>query len=100
MNLLSNLPPTSRVLSTLKQVTNQDVAKEYRLLQFLFGIRPYTFDLEREERNREAENRKKLEDLLNKAGVIYKFEITGIPKEKKQQEAGKQKSGGFGSLGK
>jgi hypothetical protein len=40
------------------------------------------------------------EDLLNKAGVIYKFEITGIPKEKKQQEAGKQKSGGFGSLGK
>ena len=100
MNLLSNLPPTSRVLSTLKQVTNQDVAKEYRILQLLFGIRPYTFDLEREERNREAENRKKLEDLLNKAGVIYKFEITGIPKEKKQQEAGKQKSGGFGSLGK
>jgi len=96
MNLLTNLPPTSRVISALKQVSNQDVATGYRLLQQLVGIKPYTFDLEKEERKREIETKKKLEDLLNRAGVIYKFEITGIPKEKKSQQ---QKVGGFGSLG-
>ncbi|MBU0476392.1 hypothetical protein KKB68_00005, partial [Patescibacteria group bacterium] len=95
MNLLTNLPPTSRVFSALKQVSNQDIAPGYRVLQQLVGVRPYTFDLEKEERKRENETKKKLEDLLNNAGVIYKFEITGIPKENKQQ-----KTGGFEGLGK
>ncbi len=82
MNLLVSLPPTSRVISTLKQVTNEDVTAGYRTLQFLIGVKPYAFDLDREAQKREIEQRKKLEDLLNKAGVIYKFQITGVPKKK------------------
>lgn len=77
MNLLLNLPPTSRVLSTLKQISNQDLSEGYRLLQFLAGVRPYSFDLEREERLKEKNYRTKLEDLLQKAGVVYKFQRVG-----------------------
>ena len=82
MNLLNSLPPTSRVISALKQVTNTDIDAGYRLLQQFTGLRPYTFDLDKEAKKRETEERKALEDILNKAGVIYKFEITGVPKNK------------------
>jgi len=78
MHLLTNLPPTSRVLSALKQVQNQDLDKGYKTIQQLIGVRPYTFNLEREQRKRETENRRKLEDLLQKAGVVYKFQRVGI----------------------
>jgi hypothetical protein len=95
MNLLTSLPPTVRVLSVLKQVTNESIDSGYRTLQFLIGVRPYTFDLDLEAQKREKETRTKLENLLDKAGVIYKFEITGVPKEKKSPK----KEGGFKGLG-
>jgi len=82
MHLLLNLPPTSRILSTLKQVQTQDVSQGYKILQQTVGIRPYSFDLEKEERKRETEMRKEIEDLLDQAGVVYKFDIIGIPEEK------------------
>ncbi len=80
MNLLLNMPPFSRVFSAIKQITNQDVSGGYRILQQLTGVRPYSFDLEREERVKEKAYRTQLEDLLQKAGVVYKFQRVGIPK--------------------
>lgn len=74
MYLLINLPPTSRVFSALKQVENVDLDKGYRLLQQLTGVRPYKFDLERIERQKEKEQERKLVDLLQKVGVVYKLE--------------------------
>jgi len=83
MNLVNNLPPTSRVLSTIKQVTNEDVSGSIRAWQQITGIRPYSFDLEQEAAKRERELKTKLETLLNKAGVTATFKRTFIPKEDK-----------------
>lgn len=80
MHLLTNLPPTSRVLSALRQATSTDVDQGYRILQQLVGIRPFAFDLDFETRKRENERRKQLEDLLTKAGITYRFQRTFIPK--------------------
>lgn len=82
MNLLLNLPPTSRVFSSLKQMQAQDVSTQAKTMQSLIGTKVFSFDLEREAAKREKELRTKLEDLLNKAGVIAKFNRTFIPKEK------------------
>lgn len=73
MHLITNLPPFTRVFNTLRQVTNQDISGGYRTLQFLTGVRPFPFDLEREERKRERELQDKLEKLLDQAGVGYQF---------------------------
>ena len=82
LHLLLNLPPTSRVLSSLKQIEAVDVPQGSKILQQLVGVRPFTFDLEREEEKRERELKKQLEQLLINAGTVSKFERTFIPKSK------------------
>ena len=81
MNLLLNLPPTSRVFSSLKQMQAVDVSTQSKILQQLIGIRPFSFDLEREAAKREKEFQRKLEDLLTKAGITAQFKKTFIPKK-------------------
>ena len=80
MHLLLNLPPTSRVLSTLKQIETEDVATGSRILQQTIGVKPYSFDLEVEAAKRQNEQKAKLEELLTSAGVVYQFKRTYMPK--------------------
>ncbi|MEK0325140.1 MAG: hypothetical protein QQN63_05495, partial [Nitrosopumilus sp.] len=81
MHILLNLPPTSRVLTSLKQIQAADVSGQSKILQQLVGLRPFSFDLEQEATKRERELKEKLEKLLINAGVVAKFSRTFIPKD-------------------
>lgn len=81
MNLLNNLPPTSRVINAIKQMDSQDTTVRAKALQFILGAKAYSFDIEREQAKRERETRQKLEKLLTDAGVTAQFTRTYIPKE-------------------
>jgi len=81
MNLVNNLPPTSRVLSSLKQIQAVDVSNGNKILQQLIGVKAYSFDVIQEQAKREKELREKLENLLNDAGILAKFSRTYIPKK-------------------
>jgi hypothetical protein len=82
MNFVLQLPPTSRVLSAMRQMENQDLDTQLKVWQQLTGIRPYSFDLEQEAARREKELRVKLEDLLTDAKVTAQYKRVFIPKEK------------------
>ena len=79
MNLILNMPLFSRTLSSLKQMDSSDVSKQIRALQFFTGIKPFTRDLEVEAIRREAELKKKLEEILTRARITATFERTFIP---------------------
>lgn len=81
MHLIGNTPVTGRVLSSIKQMQNEDVSGQDRLLQQIIGLRPYSFDLEQESFKKAREEKKQLEELLKRAGVIAEFKKTFIPKE-------------------
>lgn len=80
MNLLLNLPPTSRVLSTIKQVETADVGSGSKVLQQLLGVRPYAFDVNNEANKRANELKGQLESLLTNARVTSQFTNTYVPK--------------------
>lgn len=73
MHFLLNMPPTSRVLSAIKQMDSEDVSEQNKTLQFLLGIRPFAFDLELESAKREKELKDKIETVLSEAGIGYEF---------------------------
>ena len=81
MNLLLNLPPTTRVFSSLKQMDAVDVSEQDKILQQLTGIKPFTFDLAKEQAKRDKELAAKLTKLLDNANVVATFSKTYIPKE-------------------
>lgn len=83
MNLVLNLPPTTRVFGALKQMDAVDVPEQAKIIQQLTGVKPYSFDLEHERAKREKEMMNKLEDLLTKAHVTAQFSRTFIPKKQK-----------------
>lgn len=83
MNLVNNLPPTSRVLSGLKQMDAVDVDAQAKIMQQLVGSRVYSFDLVQEQQKRQKAMASQLQDLLTTAGVTAQFQTTFIPKEKK-----------------
>lgn len=85
MHLLSSLPPTARVLSSLKQMQNQDISDQFKILQTLVGVRPFEFDLEVEAGRREKELRQELERVLDTANVGYTMNRFVLPKEVKQE---------------
>lgn len=85
MNFVLQLPPTSRVLSAMRQMENQDLDTQLKVWQQLTGIRPYSFDLEQEAARREKELRSKLEDLLTDAKVTAQYKRVFIPKEKTEE---------------
>lgn len=83
MNLVLNMPPTSRVFSSLRQMQAEDVQGQSKIIQQLIGVRPYAFDIEEEAARREKETMRQLEDIMNKAGVVGTFNRTYIPNEDK-----------------
>jgi len=83
MHLFLNLPPTTRVLTALKQMETVDVSTQGKIAQQLIGVKAFSFDLEQEQQKREKELRGDLEELLTNAGVTYQFTRTFIPKQNK-----------------
>lgn len=81
MHMILNLPPTSRVFSTMKQMQTVDVSEQSKLLRFLIGTKASTFDLNVEEERREKELRKSIENILDDANVGYKIERFVLPKK-------------------
>lgn len=74
MYLINNLPPTSRVLTTIKQMENEEVSDQNKLLQGLIGVRPFAFDLEKEAKKKEQALQNDIEKILIDARVGYKFD--------------------------
>lgn len=83
MNFILNLPPTSRMFTTLRQMDTADVATQAKIFQATTGVKVYSFDLEAERAKKEREMKQKLEDLLTKAGVTAQFTRTYIPQSQK-----------------
>ncbi len=73
LHFILNLPITSRVMSAMKQMQNQKLSGQARLLQQLIGIKPYAFSLQLEQQRRTRELQQKLENILSTAGVGYKL---------------------------
>lgn len=83
MNLVLNLPPTTRVFSALKQMDAVDVSDQAKLVQQLIGSRVYSFDLVQEQAKRQKAMADQLQNLLTNAGVTAQFQTTYIPKATK-----------------
>lgn len=79
LHLVQNLPPSARVLSALRQMENENVETGSKIMQQLIGVKPYSFDLQKEAEKRDRELRKKLEDVLTAAGVTARFSKTYVP---------------------
>lgn len=83
MNLVLNLPPTTRVFGALKQMDAVDVSNQAKIVQQLIGSRVYSFDLVQEAEKRQKAMADQLQNLLTTAGVTAKFQTTYIPKAQK-----------------
>lgn len=81
MHLVNNLPPTTRILSTIKQLQKPGVDAQTKIWQQLIGFNPHDFDLELEAKRREDELRKELEGVLDTANVGFSFSRFVLPKD-------------------
>ncbi len=80
MNLLLNLPPTSRVFSSLKQISTVDPASQAGIMEQLIGTHAYNFNLTTEAQRQENALKQQLMDLLDNAKVTAKYTRAFIPK--------------------
>ena len=80
MHLILNLPPTARAFTVLRQLQNENVETDMKILQNLIGIRVESVNLEDEEIKKEKELKRAIEDALTQAGVTAQFKRTFVPK--------------------
>ena len=85
MHLITNLPPTPRVFSTLSQFEGPNSTAQQLLLSNTIGVKLSSFDLEVEQAKKEKILRQQLEDLLTNARITAKFTRTYIPKTAEEQ---------------
>jgi hypothetical protein len=82
MNLFSNLPPTSRVMSSLKELQesgdNMDTINQ-KVMEQLLGAKYYSFDLTQEAQIQQNQLKKELQDMLDRAGVTATYSQSYIP---------------------
>jgi len=81
MFIIQNIPPSSRVVSVIGQLEDENVSGKLKLMRQLTGLKPYGKDLTEEELYREKEKIKALQDLLDKSGVAPIFKRSFIPKD-------------------
>jgi len=72
---------TSRGVSYLDQVFGNDLKGFVKTLKTTTGIKPQQVDIEQQKYFNELDKQRALEDLLNRYGVVKKFERTYIPKK-------------------
>lgn len=80
--ILNNIPPSSRVVSTIGQLEEENVSGKLKTLRQLTGLKPYGVDLEEQELYAEKDKIRELQDLLDKSGVAPIFQKSFIPKKK------------------
>lgn len=82
MNLLLNLPPTSRVFTSLKQIetADKDQSLQATLAQQLIGTHAYSFNLTVEAQRQENQLKNQLQQMLQEAGVTASYSRSYIPK--------------------
>lgn len=73
MNLTNNLPPTSRIIGSIRQVESTDKSIAEKAMQQLFGFSFTDVDIEKVETLRERETLKNYTDILDNANIIYQF---------------------------
>jgi hypothetical protein len=78
--ILSSLPPTARVQSSIRQLQDENVSGKLKTLQFLAGIRPYSTNTEINEATAEKRKFTELQDLLEDAGTAPTFKRSFVPK--------------------
>lgn len=81
MNLILNLPPTSRVFSALKQIQTADPSNQAKVMEQLIGTHPYSFNLTVEAQRQENVLKRQLEDLLTSAHVTASYSRVFVPKK-------------------
>jgi uncharacterized protein YbjQ (UPF0145 family) len=82
MFIIQNIPPSSRVVSVIGQLEDENVSGKLKLLRQTTGLKPYGKNLDEEAAYREKEKVRALQDLLDKSGVAPIFRKSFIPKEK------------------
>lgn len=78
--LLTQLPPTSRIFSVIKQFQNTQIPTGAKVLQQITGLKTYPFNLEAERAKRERELKTQLEDLLINLGKMRRYQNVYEPK--------------------
>jgi hypothetical protein len=72
---------TSRGVSYLDQVFGNDLKGFVKVLKTTTGIKPQQVDIESQKYFNERDKQRALEDMLNRYGVVKKFEKSYIPKK-------------------
>lgn len=83
MFIIQNIPPSSRVVSVIGQLEDENVSGKLKLMRQMTGLKPYGKDLDDEALYREKEKIRALQDLLDKSGVAPIFKRSFIPKDAK-----------------
>lgn len=73
LHTLSNLPAVGRVVSTLGNMTDEDLSTQVKSLQSITGIQARSIDFDLEEERQMETLRKDLEKLLKQSGVRGEF---------------------------
>lgn len=79
--ILSSVPPSSRVITTVKQFEKENISGKLKLLQFLTGTKVYDHNLEDEAGYKEKARFRELQDMLEDSGVAPTFKRSFIPKK-------------------
>ena len=79
--LISSLPPSSRVVSTISQLEDENVSGKLKVLRQLTGLKPYGADLDKQAEYNEKKKIRELQDLLDETGVAPIFRRSFIPKD-------------------
>jgi hypothetical protein len=79
LHIIRNMP-TSRAVSTIMRLMDDDMPAATRMVQLLTGLKPQEIALDRVAASREAEKRRALQDLLTRYRVGYEMRRF-IPKE-------------------
>lgn len=80
LHLLNNIPVTSRLWSTMGQVSSDNKTASEKVLQVLTGISNQSIDADYSSKMEEKETLEQLERVLKDAGVIYQFNRNFVPK--------------------
>lgn len=79
--ILNNIPPSSRVVSVIGQISDENVSGKLKVLRQLTGLKPYGQDLDEQAMYQEKAKMRELQDLLDAAGVAPIFKRSFIPDE-------------------
>jgi hypothetical protein len=81
MFILNNIPPNSRVVSTIDQLSSNNVSGKLKVWRLLTGLKPYGQDLDSLALQAEKTKIKELQELLDTSGVAPIFKKNFIPSQ-------------------